>query len=152
DLRDVLSEDDYARVLDTKRLVFHLNGDMGGIKEAMPQQLVASGMEQDLYKPSSDGSTPDFLYITGDCVYFNGAIGQYYSQFYEPYELYNRPIFAVAGNHDGENLPTGSTLDGFMRNFCAPAPVRQPEALSSVRTAMVQPNVYWTLITPLCSI
>ena len=152
DLRDVLAPEDYQRILDTGRLVFHLNGDMGGIKEAMPQLLVAKGMEQDLLKPSQDNSTPDFLYITGDCVYFNGEVSSYYAQFYEPYELYHRPIFAVAGNHDGENLPDDSTLHGFVRNFCAPEAVKMLEAQGSFRTAMTQPNVYWTLLTPLCSI
>jgi hypothetical protein len=154
DLKDILSAQDYAAIVRRKRLVFHLNGDMGGIKYAAPQEIVAAGMEADLARASQDGSTPDFLYITGDCVYFNGEIGQYFSQFYEPYELYHRPVFAVPGNHDGENLDDGvsSTLDGFMRNFCAPNAVKTPESQGSFRTPMVQPNCYWTLLTPLCSI
>jgi 3',5'-cyclic AMP phosphodiesterase CpdA len=159
DLRTVLAEDDYAEIAKKNRLVFHLNGDMGGIKDAMPQELVAKGMEGDLQKPSDDGSLPQFLYLSGDCVYFNGEISQYYSQFYEPYELYPRPIFAVPGNHDGENLtgpppnPVTNTLDGFIRNFCAPQPgIKREEAQGSFRTAMVQPNCFWTLLTPLCSI
>ena len=152
DLKDVLSDADYQQIVQSDRLVFHLNGDMGGIQYAEPQQIVAQGMEDDLSKPSSDGALPDFLYITGDCVYFNGEIAQYYAQFYQPYELYHRPIFAVPGNHDGENLTTGQTLDGFMRNFCAPSPVKMPESQGSFRTAMVQPNCHWTLLTPLCSI
>src|SRR4051812_45006897 len=51
DLKDILPAEDYQRIVDTGRLVFHLNGDMGGVKEAMPQLLVAKGMEQDLGKP-----------------------------------------------------------------------------------------------------
>jgi hypothetical protein len=152
DLKSVLAAEDYQRIVDTGRMVFHLNGDMGGVKEAMPQLLVAKAMEQDLLKASDDDATPDFLYITGDCVYFNGEVVQYYAQFYEPYELYHRPIFAVAGNHDGENLPGDDSLNGFMRNFCAPKAVKMPESQGSFRTAMTQPNVYWTLLTPLCSI
>ena len=153
DLKEILSDSDYATIVNRKRLVFHLNGDMGGIKYAVPQELVAAGMEADLAKPSEDGSLPDFLYITGDCVYFNGEVEQYYSQFYEPYEHYHRPVFAIPGNHDGENLPDDKPLRGFMRNFCASAPgTKTPEAQSSFRTAMNQPNCYWTLLTPLCSI
>jgi hypothetical protein len=163
DLRDILSAADYQQIVQKRRLVFHLNGDMGGIVYGEPQIIVAKGMEQDLDQKSTDGSQPDFLYITGDCVYFNGEIGQYYVQFYEPYELYHRPIFAVPGNHDGENLTPstttgttpGTTLDGFMRNFCAPVttpPIKREESQGSFRTAMVQPNCYWTLLTPLCSI
>lgn len=152
DLKDILNTSDYDSIVRRHRLVFHLNGDMGGIKYAVPQELVAAGMENDLARKSEDGSAPDFLYITGDCVYFNGEISEYYSQFYEPYELYHRPVFAVPGNHDGENLSTGNTLDGFMRNFCAAGPIKTPESQGSFRTAMVQPNCYWTLLTPLCSI
>jgi acid phosphatase type 7 len=157
DLKDVLSAADYKEITKKGTLIFHLNGDMGGIREAMPQKLVAKGMESDLTKPNPVGAVPQFLYITGDCVYFNGEISQYYAQFYEPYELYHRAIFAVPGNHDGENLSggagTGSTLDGFQRNFCAPsAGTKMPESGDSHRTAMIQPNFYWTLLTPLCSI
>ncbi len=154
DLASVLGETEMAAIRDKKRLTFHLNGDMGGIKDAVPQELVAKGMEKS-FDPMADASVnPSFLYITGDCVYFNGEVEQYYSQFYEPYEFYPRPIFAVAGNHDGENLHTDdeSSLKGFMRNFCAPEPVHLPEAMDSHRTAMTQPNVYWTLTTPLFNI
>ena len=153
-LDKVLGAKEMATIVRKRCLTFHLNGDMGGIKDAVPQELVAKGMEKS-FDPARDASVnPSFLYITGDCVYFNGEISEYYRQFYEPYEFYPRPIFAVAGNHDGENLgddPTKS-LDGFMRNFCAHKAVKLPEAMDSRRTAMIQPNVYWTLTTPLCNI
>lgn len=152
DLKDILAADAYQTIKRKKKLTFHLNGDMGGINYAVPQELVAKGMEQD-FNPDADASeNPAFLYINGDCVYFNGEVTEYYKQFYQPYELYPGPIFAVAGNHDGENLPGQNTLDGFLRNFCAPQAVKMPEAGSSHRTAMVQPNVYWTLLTPLVNI
>ncbi|WP_296615623.1 metallophosphoesterase [Sphingomonas sp.] len=153
-LESILSPAEMTTINAKKQLTFHLNGDMGGIKDAVPQELVAKGMEKS-FDPAADASiNPSFLYITGDCVYFNGQKAEYYRQFYEPYEFYPRPIFAVAGNHDGENLDDdGSTsLDGFMRNFCAPQAVHLPEALDSHRTAMIQPNVYWTLTTPLFNI
>jgi hypothetical protein len=38
-----------------------------------------------------------------------------------------------------------------VRNFCASAPVKMPESQESLRTAMVQPNFYWTLTTPLAN-
>ncbi len=153
-LDQVLGAAEMATIREKKRLTFHLNGDMGGIKDAVPQELVAKGMEKS-FDPQADASVnPSFLYITGDCVYFNGQAKEYYRQFYEPYEFYPRPIFAVAGNHDGENLhDDGSTsLDGFMRNFCAERAERLPEAMDSQRTAMIQPYVYWTLTTPLLNI
>ena len=151
-LDHVLGAPEMAAIVANKRLTFHLNGDMGGIKDAMPQQLVAKGMEKS-FDPRADASVnPAFLYITGDCVYFNGQISEYFAQFYGPYEFYPRPIFAVAGNHDGENLPGDNSLDGFMRNFCASSPVKMPESQDSLRTAMIQPNVYWTLTTPMANI
>ena len=39
-----------------------------------------------------------------------------------------------------------------MRNFCAKTAVKTLESMGSFRTAMVQPNCYWTLLTPVCSI
>ncbi len=152
DLRSILPAHDYHTIARKKKLTFHFNGDMGGIEYAVPQELVATGMEAD-FNPSRDASeNPAFLYIVGDCVYFNGEVKEYYKQFYQPYEFYPSPIFAVAGNHDGENLPGDNTLAGFVRNFCAPHPVKMPESGDSHRTAMVQPNVYWTLLTPMAHI
>lgn len=155
DLKDIVAADTYKAITDAKKLTFHLNGDMGGINYAVPQELVAKGMEADFDPGAGAADNPAFLYIAGDCVYFNGQIAQYYAQFYQPYEFYTGPIFAVPGNHDGENLEDGTqtTLDGFIRNFCAGHPgIKQPESQDSHRTAMVQPNVYWTLLTPLASI
>jgi hypothetical protein len=152
DIKDILPSDVYSAIVKHKKLTFHVNGDMGGIMYAVPQELVAKGMEQDFDPKADPSESPAFLYITGDCVYFNGEVTEYYKQFYQPYEFYNGPIFAVPGNHDGENLPGQSTLDGFVRNFCAPQAVKMPESGDSHRTAMVQPNVYWTLVTPLVNI
>ena len=151
DLKSVLPQDDYAMIVKKKKLTFHLNGDMGGIKYDVPQILVANGMEADINPKSNASERSAFLYVLGDCVYFNGQISEYYKQFYEPYEFYPGPIFAVPGNHDGENLPGDNTLDGFVRNFCASHAVKLPESGDSHRTAMTQPNVYWTLRTPLAT-
>ena len=151
DLKSILADADYQAIVKAKKLTFHFNGDMGGIGYAVPQELVAKGMEADFGQATKPAETPAFLYITGDCVYFNGEVKEYYRQFYQPYEFYHAPIFAVPGNHDGENLPGDNSLDGFVRNFCAPAAVKMPESGDSHRTAMVQPNVYWTLLTPLAN-
>ena len=148
DIKDVVSKVAYDAMVKAKKVVFHLNGDMGGILYAVPQELVAKGMEADFGAAMKKRQPPAFLYITGDCVYFNGQVSEYYKQFYQPYEFYLAPIFAVPGNHDGENLPGDNSLDGFVRNFCAPRPVKMPESGDSHRTAMTQPNVYWTLLTP----
>lgn len=151
DLKEIIPAGDYDSIVRNKKLTLHFNGDMGGIQYAVPQELVAKGMEADFSSGRSGSEKPAFLYIVGDCVYFNGEVKEYYKQFYQPYEFYPAPIFAVPGNHDGENLPDDDTLKGFVRNFCAEHPVKMPESGDSHRTAMVQPNVYWTLLTPLAS-
>ncbi|HYR38166.1 MAG TPA: metallophosphoesterase [Methylomirabilota bacterium] len=151
DIKSILPAGSYSAIARKKKLTFHFNGDMGGIQYAVPQELVAKGMEADFHPGSDPSENPAFLYIVGDCVYFNGEVKEYYKQFYQPYEFYPGPIFAVPGNHDGENLPDDDTLKGFTRNFCAKRPVKMPESGDSLRTAMVQPSVYWTLLTPVAS-
>lgn len=154
DLKDVLSADHYAAIAKARRLVFHVDGDLGGINFAVPQERVAQGLEQDFVaSPPDPSGNPAFFYVLGDCVYFNGQVSQYYAQFYLPYEHYLGPIFAVPGNHDGDPVAPEKSLDGFIRNFCAAKPgTKMPESQDSPRTAMTQPNVYWTLLTPLVSI
>jgi acid phosphatase type 7 len=154
DLKDVLPADRYAAIANARRLVFHVDGDLGGINFAVPQERVAQGLEEDFVASPPDSSVnPAFLYVLGDCVYFNGQVSEYYAQFYAPYEHYLSPIFAVPGNHDGDPVAPEKSLDGFVRNFCAAKPgTKMPESQDSPRTAMTQPNVYWTLVTPLVSI
>src|SRR5258708_11363348 len=86
-----------------------------------------------------------FFYHLGDVVYWNGISYHYPEQFYEPYKHYPVPIFAIAGNHDGDTkVQKGDeadpepTLTGFMDNFCA----SQPTYLDSYRPTMTQPYVY----------
>jgi len=137
----------------TDNLVFHMVGDIGGVKDPYPQEHVADAMEQDCTQ-APGALIPQFMYVVGDVIYFNGEDSQYYSQFYDPYVHYPPPIFAIPGNHDGEPLPGNATpsLQGFMTNFCAPAPVITPDAQDIPRTAMTQPNCYWTLTSPLATI
>jgi hypothetical protein len=151
DIKAILPATTYNAITRKKKLTFHFNGDMGGIQYAVPQELVAKGMEADFHPENDPSENPAFLYIVGDCVYFNGEVKEYYTQFYQPYEFYPAPILEVPGNHDGENLPDDETLKGFVRNFCAEHPVKMTESGDSLRTAMVQPDVYWTLLTPLAS-
>jgi hypothetical protein len=98
------------------------------------------------------------LFHLGDVVYNFGEGQYYYDQFYEPFRRYDRPIFAIAGNHDGAvygpdvKTPVAPTLEGFLRNFCANAPAPSPDALGIARTTMTQPGVYFTLDAPFVSI
>ena len=154
-LDEVLPPEQTQAINASRRLVFHIVGDTGGVKSPQPQQIVAMHMERD-FELHDRGSRPSFFYHLGDVVYYYGQATEYYPQFYEPYIHYPAPIFAIPGNHDGD-LPPQSTqgvrsLDAFVRNFCAETPHVTPEAKDVPRDAMTQPNVYWTLEAPFVTI
>ncbi len=151
DLASVLPPAQMSAIQKNGKLVFHLNGDVGGIQDPHPQQIVADHMEIDITDASAD-SKPSFMYLVGDIVYFTGQAAEYFPQFYQPYQHYPAPIFAIPGNHDGELVPGNPdgapSLDAFMRNFCSKTPVITSDAGEANRTAMTQPYCYWTLDTP----
>ena len=153
-LADVLTHDQMQAIQDAGRLAFHIVGDTGGVKRPEAQQIVTDHMVSDF--SAADGAAPPaFFYHLGDVVYFYGETDKYFDQFYEPYQLYNAPIFAIPGNHDGDLLPGGggvASLAAFARNFCARTIDFTPEAEDVQRHAMTQPNVYWTLVAPFVTI
>jgi hypothetical protein len=146
------------KIAKSKTMVFHAVGDTGGIhgtetQDGLAAIMVAQIEESRVKKKSTD--EPLFFYHLGDVVYFNGLIRDYPVQFYEPYQNYDAPIVAIAGNHDGAgHAQTGDTADeestlfGFLKNFCAPT----SEYLFKHRPTMTQPYVYWSLDTPLAMI
>jgi hypothetical protein len=150
----VIVPDVAAAAAQAGKLVFHVIGDSGGIHGDDVQVAVAEAMEGQI-KSASAGDKPGFLYHVGDVVYFNGQSELYGAQFYEPYQYYPAPIFAIPGNHDGDTRvragdppDTEPSLFGFTTNFCAP----QPHQISPYRATMTQPYIYWTLDAPLVSI
>jgi len=149
-LNQVLPAGAIAGIESTGRLTFHCAGDTGGISDPHPQESVIAAMTADVHS----SQPPSFFYHLGDVVYFNGEKAQYYPQFYEPYRDYGAPIMAIPGNHDGDavNAAIESSLAGFVENFCAVSPHLTPEAQDANRDAMTQPNVYWTLQTPLLTL
>ncbi len=152
-LENILAPESIASINQSGTLVFHAVGDTGGVNTPTQIENVATYMESDFTNP--DVTThPSFFYHLGDVVYYDGELANYYPEFYEPYMHYPGPIIAIPGNHDGDVDPqTGeSSLEGFVRNFCSQAPTHTPEAKDAPRTAMTQPNVYWTLLTPLVTI
>src|SRR5262249_32648321 len=96
----VLPADAINAIKAAGKIVFHMVGDVGGVKDPIPQLLVSKKMEEQLHVAAA--SRPAFFYIPGDVVYFNGQAEEYYPQFYHPYENYTAPIFAIPGNHDGD--------------------------------------------------
>jgi acid phosphatase type 7 len=147
-LDDVLSQNEMQKIKDDDSIVFHCTGDTGGVKDPAPQQLVANGIEN---------TKASFLYHLGDVVYYNGQSHEYYPQFYEPYQYYQNPIFAIPGNHDGDPLPGSNedSLFAFKRNFCAnihDAKKPSPDSGEVNKSPMIQPNIYWSLLTPYVTI
>ncbi|MGI0102631.1 MAG: metallophosphoesterase family protein [Nitrosotalea sp.] len=146
-LDSVLPPNQISKIQKFKKMVFHIVGDTGGIKDPYPQQAVAVAMKSDF----DSENAPMFFYHLGDVVYFYGEASQYFSQFYEPYANYPGPIFAIPGNHDGDvargyNTPS---LEAFVTNFCSQKPQVSPDGGESSRDTMTQPNVFWTLDAPL---
>jgi len=140
-LDEVLSSSEMDEIVNRQSIIIDFLGDSGGTRDPVPQQLVAYALES---RPG------DFLYSLGDVVYYNGQSEEYYPQFYEPYQHYLPPIFAIPGNHDGD--PSGmnneESLEAFVRNFCAVSRDITPDAGDINKSPMIQPNVYWTLETP----
>ncbi len=133
------------------QIVFHAVGDTGNVKGPADQETVADKMVAD-YDDANPREVPSFFFHLGDVVYSFGEAKYYYDQFYDNFRDYPAPIFAVAGNHDGMVAPKSGapTLAAFLENFCAAGqpPHRTPESGELVRTAQIQPGVYFTLEAP----
>jgi hypothetical protein len=147
------------------KITFHAVGDTGAAKSGPHQSAavsvaeeaaVADAMAADVQNGGANG--PAFFFHLGDVVYNFGEDQYYYDQFYEPFREYDRPIFAIPGNHDGMVFGPGTTapqfpsLAAFLTNFCAAAPGPSPDALTITRSLMTQPAVYFTLDAPFVSI
>lgn len=133
--------------------VFHVLGDSGA-SESQKYQNEKSVTDHlvDECLSAKPAFCPAFLYHLGDLVYNFGEENLWFSQFYEPFEHYPAPIFAIPGNHDSFVVPgtaKGSEpLTTFQRNFCAASFGVTKEAGALHRTAMIQPGVYFTLDVP----
>jgi hypothetical protein len=133
------------------KIVLHVAGDTGGVKNPDYQAAVAAAMKGDLNR--TDGTAPMFFYHLGDVVYFNGQLTEYYDQFYEPYNHYNVPILGIPGNHDGDPINAQQvSLDGWVDYFMTPEPRINPEAHDAPRATMCLPNVYFTVSCPFATI
>ena len=97
---------------------FLVIGDTGEGDES--QQAVARSLQA-----RADGT--DFMFVCSDVIYPAGGIEEYAPKFFEPYEGYTSPIFAIPGNHDWYDDCTG-----FMRWFCGAerAPAEQSAGFS----------------------
>ena len=142
-----------AAILKAGQIVFHSVGDTGSVTGPTTQSLVADKMVTD-FNEANPADVPSFYFHLGDVVYYFGEATYYYDQFYEPYREYPAPILAIPGNHDGVVYAKDSatSLEAFLANFCAAAPVRSPDAGTLNRTTMIQPGVYFTFEVPFARI
>lgn len=139
-------------ISNSEKVVFDVLGDSGGVQDAEFQSNVANQMIKALGE-ASGGDAPQFCYHVGDVVYFTGEHDDYYGQFYEPYEQYTPPIFAIPGNHDGEvdDPKLQTSLDGWVDYFMQANPDVDPISKDAPRVGLNLPNPYWTLVTPLAT-
>lgn len=139
-----------------QKMVFHMAGDTGGFQLPAIKHVVVNEMVKQCNAPVKKADRPAFFFHLGDVVYNFGQADQYYPQFFEPYKNYPGPVFAIAGNHDADVdlfdplLP--QSLQAFMKVFCDTMPRPVKFANSSKRLSNIQPNIYWTLETPLANI
>ncbi len=144
------------------KIVFHAVGDTGAAKVSSRQPaaeaIANQGRVADAMTADVAVSDIAFFFHLGDVIYQFGEAQYYYDQFYEPYRNYDRPIFAIPGNHDGMVFGEGSaapsvpSLSAFLTNFCAATAAPSPDAGGLMRTTMTQPGVYFSLDAPFVSI
>jgi hypothetical protein len=157
-LADVVDDSYIQAIQNANKIVFHAVGDTGAAKGNNPatEAGVVDLMAADVQAGGVDA--PSFFFHLGDVVYYFGEGQYYYDQFYDPFRAYDRPIFAIPGNHDGmvfgpnPDTPDTPTLVAFQRNFCATTAGPSPDAGSLVRSVMTQPGVYFSLDAPFVSI
>jgi len=139
--------------INDQKMVFHMIGDTGTLKLPAYQRKVAAEMTRQCNEAESDRDRPQFLFHLGDVVYNFGEAEHYYDQFFDPYRNYPNPVFAISGNHDADvdlmrpNPP--ETLEAFLKVFCDTESRRLELSGDAARNSNIQPNVYWTLQTPL---
>ncbi len=127
-------------------------GDTGSAKQPHFQKKVSAEMTSQFVTDRPE-EQPQFLFHLGDVVYHFGEAEEYYRQFFQPYKDYPAPIFAIAGNHDSDVNPHAAhpykSLDAFVEVFCDSKSRDIKLAQDSGRKTNIQPNIYYTLQTPL---
>jgi hypothetical protein len=142
--------------LPENKMVFHMAGDTGGLVFPEVKHRVANEMILQCEEIEKDEDRPKFFFHLGDVVYNYGQEEQYYPQFFEPYREYPGKVFAIAGNHDADLDPFDTrprpSLEAFLQVFCDTEARQIPFAGDTGRLSNIQPNIYWSLKTPLANI
>ncbi|MGB7948204.1 MAG: DUF308 domain-containing protein, partial [Candidatus Binatia bacterium] len=82
------------------------------------------------------GRRPDvkFLVVSSDVIYPGGAMRDYEFNFYLPFKGFEKPIYAIPGNHDWF-----SALDGFAANLMEPVAAEAAMNAREQLTALITP-------------
>jgi hypothetical protein len=157
-LEDVIGAAACDRITAAGKISFHVISDTGHAQRVNGREVrhlpaIVKAMAGELR--AADEAGPAFCFHLGDIVLHFGEARYYRDQFYEPFRAYDRPIFAIPGNHDG--MVTGDdgappSLEAFVDNFCAAASSTPRDAAGSARKTMTQPGVYFTVDAPFISI
>ncbi len=110
--RTCSAQTSWRRSSPRKKISFHAVGDTGAsLGSEIPHEAI--GRRRDGGRPQRRMplSVPAFFFHLGDVIYNFGEADYYYDQFYEPFRGYDRPIFAIPGNHDGAVTYTARRLD-----------------------------------------
>jgi hypothetical protein len=83
-------------------LVIGDNGDGSGAQHSLRDRYVALGQRSDV----------KFLVCSSDVIYPDGAMRDYEHNFHLPFKGFEKPIYAIPGNHDWYDA-----LEGFAANF-----------------------------------
>lgn len=151
-LPEIIGQAGSDEIQSTGSILFHTTGDTGRGADT-PQGAVAVAMQAD-FDISQPTKSPAFFFHLGDVIYGSNKDAEYKKEFYEPYVHYPGKIVAIAGNHDGEVLPTTDpvSLRAFLANFCAAKQAVPAVAGTIYRETMNQPGVYYLLDAPFVQI
>jgi uncharacterized membrane protein HdeD (DUF308 family) len=125
--REALFEVRPDGVSDATDFSFLVIGDPG---EGDPSQASLRDRYLDL------GRRPDvkFLVVSSDVIYPGGAMRDYEFNFYLPFKGFEKPIYAIPGNHDWF-----SALDGFAANLMEPVAAQVSMDAREQLTAVITP-------------
>src|ERR1035441_7550204 len=151
DLQTFFGAPAIQRVVNSGQIIFHAVGDTG--VGTLEQESVAQALAGDINNVNHELG-PSFMVHLGDVIYGPNKDANYADRFYRIYDHYDRLIFAVPGNHDGEVFPSTdpNTLAAFTENFCAPAGTQPPMAGQFGMLIPTQPAPYWHLQAPFIDI
>ncbi|HEY3862431.1 MAG TPA: metallophosphoesterase [Verrucomicrobiae bacterium] len=150
-LQDFFGQAAINTITASGKLIFHSMGDSGVGGAA--QEAVAEALALDINNQNHELGA-SFLLHLGDVMYGPNKEANYLDKFYRVYDHYDRLVFAIPGNHDGEILAKTdlTTLAAFKENFCAPAGTQPPVAKQYGVLMPNQPGPYWHLQAPFVDI